>query len=858
MTTVALAIPHAAWKSERRASMARVRAALGIPDALRQAQVPTDPDGIVDADLLIVDEVLSLVAYREFSEKESNWEWSERMWRWMVSTGADFVLTLQDDDLIAPNFWPALVAMLQHLPKRTVLGLMSQHPACPELFQRGEHWVRTHSWAVGTGYGLWREDLEAFLRWRDENVAAVRMLNEDQMLNAWVGAQGYQTLHPNPTIVDHDTTIETNYAGNENDEYRTSACFIGGRSLDGPDVLAERMTDPVFWKIHAEPPLAAFPPYGSWKEYLKSHDVMQLVVMPVDARPLEEDHPDVAGAISLAISHTPWIPARVESMKALRGMLGITAMAMHRAILDGYREFTDRVANPVWSEAMWRWAAQTASQWCLFLQDDTRVAPRFWAILEALLGALPEDADVVGLQFTHPAAQSMAEEGVRLCTTTDALIGVAYVVRRRALREFLAWRATQLNPGWNIPGPRFLSEDTMLGLWCAVTGRKIYHPIPTPIDHDTSIASTYGNDEHHYRRPGVTWEHVGTQPIEMAEWWKLGSMTIPHLGRFYPTSPEMARGHVKGFTLEAYARLKADDGGPYLMGLKYRVLAKAYKAPKYQLFLATPHRTDGVRPEYAQSVFTLQRMLGLDVHHEMSLDVRQEHQDLVRVRSRMLRLAYESGASHLLFADGDNAWPPEAVIGMLHTGKDFVQCPYLRRDGKGYTIRPTEKDRRAGRTAPEDIQPDNTIEVEGTGLGLTLISRACMQRMIEHYGERDQKRVDLEQLAQALQRADTPLVEALIAEALEELLEWRAGHMGMFTFDLVDGQLYPTVNLFQLLVRDRVQLSEDTSFATRWRDLGGKVWLYIGNGSPIAHYGAAKYQGSIEDLGFARAKGALR
>jgi len=60
-----------------------------------------------------------------------------------------------------------------------------------------------------------------------------------------------------------------------------------------------------------------------------------------------------------------------------------------------------------------------------------------------------------------------------------------------------------------------------------------------------------------------------------------------------------------------------------------------------------------------------------------------------------------------------------------------------------------------------------------------------------------------------------------------------------------------TTALFQLLNRDGMTLaSEDMSFAQRWRDIGGKVWMYIGPGSPIAHYGRAKYQGQIDDLGF--------
>jgi hypothetical protein len=91
---------------------------------------------------------------------------------------------------------------------------------------------------------------------------------------------------------------------------------------------------------------------------------------------------------------------------------------------------------------------------------------------------------------------------------------------------------------------------------------------------------------------------------------------------------------------------------------------------------------------------------------------------------------------------------------------------------------------------PRDVQPGNTVEIEGTGLGLTIVSRTCMARMLAHYGG---KELDF--------------------------------------YDLIDGQTYLTTALIQLLIRDRVPMSEDMSFAASWRDPGGRVWLYIGDGS---------------------------
>ncbi len=175
----------------------------------------------------------------------------------------------------------------------------------------------------------------------------------------------------------------------------------------------------------------------------------------------------------------------------------------------------------------------------------------------------------------------------------------------------------------------------------------------------------------------------------------------------------------------------------------------------------------------------------------------------------MLRLAFESNCTHIAFADGDNAWLPEVVVAMLRSGKNFVQAPYMRRDGRGYSVRPIEEVRRLGNYLPEHIQDDETVEIEGTGFGLTILSRACMEQMLAAYGGKD-----------------------------------------LDFFDRIGDQVYLTTALFQLMIRDRVLLGEDMSFAQRWRDLGNKIWMYIGQGSPIAHYGHALYQGKIDDLGF--------
>ena len=191
VTTISFGLPHCPWRPERAKSLRRLLQDLGLGSVSENiiAQGAWEITGEHEE---------NTEKWRLFTDKESNWSWSERMWTWMVESGSEFCVTIQDDCTAAPNFKPALRAMLVHLPRRAVLGLMAQHPAIPALSLRGERWVRTQSWAVGTGYGMWREDLVEFLEWRKTNQSFVRQLHEDQCLNAWIQATGRFTWHPIP------------------------------------------------------------------------------------------------------------------------------------------------------------------------------------------------------------------------------------------------------------------------------------------------------------------------------------------------------------------------------------------------------------------------------------------------------------------------------------------------------------------------------------------------------------------------------------------------------------------------------------------------------------------------------------
>jgi hypothetical protein len=215
---------------------------------------------------------------------------------------------------------------------------------------------------------------------------------------------------------------------------------------------------------------------------------------------------DQVTTIALAIPHTPWVPERVESFRRLRESLAESGAADHEKVLD------ERASNKVWPSQMWNWMLSTGADVCLTLQDDALVAPCFWPALRAMLTHLPERA-VLGLSAVHPKGPAHARNGSRWYCTQSLLVGWAYALRRFDLAEFVDW--TRANP----ERVRRHNEDDLLNHWVTETGRLTYHPVPTIVDHDTSIASTYKNDAHIHRRATVTWRDYGAGSLTDPDFW---------------------------------------------------------------------------------------------------------------------------------------------------------------------------------------------------------------------------------------------------------------------------------------------------------------------------------------------------
>lgn len=230
--------------------------------------------------------------------------------------------------------------------------------------------------------------------------------------------------------------------------------------------------------------------------------------------------------IALAIPHTPWVSARVETFRRLVESLGasvVTTDKGDRSIVGlnphykTMRVFDEKKPNREWSMDLWRWAASTTATHLLQLQDDIVPAPNFWPALRAMVTAVPDR--VIGLQSQHPFGRNLAHIGRRWYRSRAWLVGCQYVIPLQgpdSIHEMLKWLDAYPHVVANSIG-----EDVTISTWLRETGRDCWHPLPAIADVDPSLESTYeGNDAHDHRRPVVTWQGYPPGQLEDPAWWK--------------------------------------------------------------------------------------------------------------------------------------------------------------------------------------------------------------------------------------------------------------------------------------------------------------------------------------------------
>jgi hypothetical protein len=229
-----------------------------------------------------------------------------------------------------------------------------------------------------------------------------------------------------------------------------------------------------------------------------------------------------------------------------------------------------------------------------------------------------------------------------------------------------------------------------------------------------------------------------------------------------------------------------------------------------RLIIATPvdgtPTTGFVSCAYHNAVNRLYRAGAVSVPSELMFS-----DDIVRARSRAAWFALQRpGWEWMLWIDNDTAFDDAIVGRMIHLaltdGHEFIAAPYPRkRIPAAFPYKPLDENIAAGR------QPvvNDCMEVDYIGFGFVLLARSCLEKMTAHYYEED----------------------------------WFLDERG-------SDAPHPTVGLFkQVLTSKRELLSEDYSFCHRWRAMGGKVQMYVGEGAPLGHVGTHVFVGDRQELG---------
>lgn len=181
-------------------------------------------------------------------------------------------------------------------------------------------------------------------------------------------------------------------------------------------------------------------------------------------------------------------------------------------------------------------------------------------------------------------------------------------------------------------------------------------------------------------------------------------------------------------------------------------------------------------------------------------------------RNIALTLWYDSiPTSHMLTVDNDMGFDPQLPLDMFALGEPLVGTIYRCRDdainwvGTGFPLPDYFAELRGRHEARGSF-----IDVDGVGMGITLIRRDVIDRMIASYPQLIRSKVD-----------GHPCYEKYLRpRGITRLLRF---------FDPIE-------------IEEGVPLSEDLSFCARWKMIGGRVWASIGH--ETSHVGLKEYRGS--------------
>jgi hypothetical protein len=199
--------------------------------------------------------------------------------------------------------------------------------------------------------------------------------------------------------------------------------------------------------------------------------------------------------------------------------------------------------------------------------------------------------------------------------------------------------------------------------------------------------------------------------------------------------------------------------------------------------------------EYVISLMMTQRELTqMGVPTEWSLE--RWNADICMARSHIVAEFLLTKHTHLLMVDDDMTWDPQAVHRMFYADQDVVAVAGCK---KAYPLRfAASKADANGIPIPLQMIPElGAAEVDFVGAAFMLVKREALERMVQAYPE--------------------------------------------LRYTGSDGKAASALFLQQ--IENGVYRPEDFSFCSRWRKIGGKI--YICPDVAIGHVGQHEYKGDL-------------
>lgn len=197
-----------------------------------------------------------------------------------------------------------------------------------------------------------------------------------------------------------------------------------------------------------------------------------------------------------------------------------------------------------------------------------------------------------------------------------------------------------------------------------------------------------------------------------------------------------------------------------------------------------------------------------------------------RGRNRMVADFMRTDSTHMMFIDADIEFEAEDIISMIKLDREIVCAGYPRKhilwDQVELAVKQGRNPRTAGSSLVYDAAIDESVQNNGDGTATFEVVDGCL----------------------AIRHAATGFL-LMKREALTKMMAHYMDETMYYDDSIGDSHGRVVFSLFDCGIVGGRYLSEDYLFSHRWREMGGKIWMYLP--CVLKHVGRHVYEASITD-----------